>query len=288
MTTTPVLHQPNITPDEAWWVETERTAQRLAKVSWTPDTYRGKPNEIMAAALGLYAVGEPLTPMTLKYVYVVNGTVDFMVDLIIALVHKHGHEIWVEESTAEQATVAGQRQGGAHVHRVTFTAQQAVAAGLSTKDVWKKYLPDMLVARAAKRLAKRMCPEALLGMPPASRYVVTDNGRVQLADIVHEQDQDVDDDIADAELVEPDKAEPIAADGADRENAARVDQVVGDPAAVPGPVDWRDQARAAGITKGALLRAARGLAQDRDQPQPETVEEIDDELGADALAELLP
>lgn len=202
MSTTPVLHQPTmpqaLTEDQ--WAGLERTANRLAQVSWIPEVYRKKPNDIMAAGLALLTIGRDLTPMTLKLVYVVKGTVDFMVDLIVAQVHEHGHEIWVVESDETHATVAGQRRGSTRVHTRTFTIDDARRAGLVGKDVWKQYVEDMLIARAAKRVAKRVCPEALLSLPPPMNYVITDSGRVQLADIVRELDPD-DDEVYDGEVV---------------------------------------------------------------------------------------
>lgn len=203
MSTTPVLHQSTVPQalSEEWWENNDRTANRLANISWIPEVYRRKPAEIAAAGVALAVIGKDLTPMTLKLVYVVNGTVDFMVDLITAQVHAHGHEMWVEESDETHATVAGQRRGSNRVHRVTFTIEQARDAGLVGKDVWKRYVNDMLVARAAKRCAKRVCPEALLSMPPPLHYVQTDSGRIQLAEIGYDPD-DQDDDVVDAELVE--------------------------------------------------------------------------------------
>lgn len=210
MTTTPVLYQPT-TPEalsEEQWAGLERTANRLANVSWLPEAYRRKPAEIMAAGLALATIGVDLTPMSLKLVYVVKGTVDFMVDLITAQVHAHGHEIWVVEVDETHATVAGQRRGSSRVHEVTFTIEDARKAKLLEKDVWKQWVKDMLVSKAAKRVAKRICPEALLSMPPPLHYAVTDTGRVQLASIVHE---DPDDEPVDAELVDLETGEVQAA-----------------------------------------------------------------------------
>ncbi len=220
MSTTPVLYQPAEGLSESQWANLERTAARLAHVSWIPAAYKPHPAgvdrqgrpvpektvaqaeaEIMAAGLALLTIGRDLTPMSLKLVYVVNGTVDFMVDLIVAQVHEHGHEIWVVESDETHATVAGQRRGSQRVHKVTFDVDDARRAGLVGKDVWKLYVKDMLIARAAKRVAKRIAPEALLTLPPPMNYVITDSGRVQLADIVHEHDDPGDEEVYDAEIV---------------------------------------------------------------------------------------
>jgi len=237
VSTTPVLHQQAIEPSQltaSRLDDIERIAHRLARVSWIPDVYKpvapelAKPwlpaksveqaeAEIAAAGMYLASIGRDLTPMTLKLVYVVNGAVDCMYDLISAQVHAHGHELWVEEESHESATVAGKRQGNPRVHRVTFTYADAVRGGLTERwskkdgkkmavETYAKWTRDMLVARAGKRCAKRVAPEAMLTMPPPLNFVHTDSGRIRLAEIVHDVD-DQDDDIADAELVEPEQGQ---------------------------------------------------------------------------------
>jgi hypothetical protein len=323
MSTTPVLYQSSApeAPSEEWWAATERTAARLAKVSWTPEAFRGKPADIMAAGLALATIGRDLTPMTLKLVYVVKGTVDFMVDLIVAQVHEHGHEIWVEESDEHHATVAGQRRGSSHIHRVTFTVEDAKRAGLVGKDVWKSYVKDMLVARAAKRCAKRVCPEALLAMPPPLQYAVTDSGRIKVANIVHELDPD-DDGVVDGEIIEqgedpgltpdqmsggageakpgvadpkvdPAPSGPIAGDepeGGDNGGAAVVEASTAPlPRLATGGIDWRHLAKLHEVSEGKLLLQARKFAAARGLEPPGELREITDEqLVADVVDWLGP
>ena len=239
MSTTPVLYQSS-TPEalsEDQWTGLERTAKRLARVSWIPAAYKpcppvgNKPGktieqaeaEIAAAGAALLSIGKDLTPMTLKLVYVVNGTVDFMYDLISAQVHAHGHELWIVDESPLSATVAGQRRGSSRVHTVTYTWDDAVRAGLTVRKDYKtgqmvptetyaKNPRDMLVARAGKRCAKRVAPEALLTMPPPMSYAYTDTGRVHLTPIVHDVDDQ--DDVVDGELVEEGESCSITADAA--------------------------------------------------------------------------
>ncbi len=241
MSTTPVLYQSSapVALTASRLDDIERIAHRLARVSWIPDVYKpvsaamAKPwlpeksveqaeAEIAAAGMYLASIGRDLTPMTLKLVYVVNGAVDCMYDLISAQVHAHGHELWVEEESHESATVAGKRQGNPRVHRVTFTYEDAVRGGLTERwskkdgkkvavETYAKWTRDMLVARAGKRCAKRVCPEALLAMPPPLQYAVTPTGRIQVASIVHEVDPD-DDGVVDGEIIEEGESCSITAD----------------------------------------------------------------------------
>jgi hypothetical protein len=245
MSTTPVLHQQAVEPSQltaSRLDDIERIAHRLARVSWIPDVYKPVPPEmakpwlpaksveqaeaeIAAAGMYLASIGRDLTPMTLKLVYVVNGAVDCMYDLISAQVHAHGHELWVEDESHESATVAGKRQGSSRVHRVTFTYEDAVRGGLTERwskkdgkkvavETYAKWTRDMLVARAGKRCAKRVAPEAMLTMPPALNFAYTDSGRVRLAPIVPEDDDFRDlDDITDAEIVEQGEDPGLSRDG---------------------------------------------------------------------------
>lgn len=333
MSTTPVLYQSS-TPEaltEDQWTGLERTARRLARVSWIPAAYKPRPPrgddpgksieqaeaEIAAAGAALWSIGRDLTPMTLKLVYVVNGTVDFMFELISAQVHAHGHELWVVDESPLSATVAGQRRGSSRVHTVTYTMEDAVRAGLTERydkfkktkvptETYQKNPRDMLVARAGKRCAKRVAPEALMTMPPPMNYVYTDTGRIQLAEIVHDQD----DDVVDGEIIEqgedagltppppstvsvpvdPPLNPPELADGpaatiepaGGRDNGgARVVEASTAPAP-SGPVpDLKARAKAAGVTQAELLRQAIEFSAARALPAPSTLSELDEQVAAD-------
>lgn len=201
MTQTLVYQPEQLSEDQ--WVAKEKHAARLAKVTYIPADFRNKPDNILAANLAFDAIGFPTTAVTLKMAYVVNGTVDFLVDLYKALVYQHGHEMWVVEESAESATVAGKRAGSDRVETVTFTIDDARRANLLGKDNWKSYPRDMLVARASKRVAKRIAPEAILGLPPPMAIAREEEGGRRVV-IVNERTGEIedDDDVVDAELVE--------------------------------------------------------------------------------------
>ena len=56
-------------------------------------------------------------------------------------------------------------EDGKRVGEAGFTIQEAQAAGLTTKDNWKKYTSDMLFARAISRGARRFAPGIFGGAP---------------------------------------------------------------------------------------------------------------------------
>lgn len=47
----------------------------------------------------------------------------------------------------------------------SYSLADATKAGLATKDNWKKFQPDMLIARAGSRALKEAVPEILAGLP---------------------------------------------------------------------------------------------------------------------------
>jgi hypothetical protein len=171
-------------------------------------------------------------------------------------------------------------------------AQKLIDAGeIKQKDNWVKYPADMLRARAASTLCRMAFSDVLTGLG-VDRHTAEEMG-VDTAQDVDEPLPEVqgdDADTVDAELVEQaagpeiavappgpavDGATQSAASAEDRDNAAGV-PVVG-PAAAPGPVHWRDRARAAGVKDGTLLKQAREFAQGRDLPQPGSLDEVVDE-----------
>ncbi len=268
----------------------DRVAKRLARVSWIPDAYKpvsaahAKPwlpeksveqaeAEIAAAGIVLASIGRDLTPATLKLVYIVNGTVGFMYQLIAAQIHAHGHELWVSRESHESATVCGRRKGSSIVHSVTFTLEDAIRGGLTKRwskkdgkevavETYARFTRDMLVARAGTRCANRVCPEAMLGMPPPQSYAMTDAGRVVLADL-----SDTDEDVVDGELVEDG---PSAAEST--------------PRTPDGRPDWQALAAKHDISRERMLAAAAEFASGRGLPAPASMAEIaDEQLEADML-----
>jgi hypothetical protein len=80
-------------------------------------------------------------------------------------------EWWlVEETTPERATVSTQRRGVPRAQSITFTIEEAKAAGLlaptrsGKPSNWQKYPSAMLRARATSALARMVYPDVLGGL----------------------------------------------------------------------------------------------------------------------------
>jgi hypothetical protein len=65
----------------------------------------------------------------------------------------------------DKACILEWLEDGQKVGEAGFTIQEAQAAGLTTKDNWKKYTSDMLFARAISRGARRFAPGIFGGAP---------------------------------------------------------------------------------------------------------------------------
>lgn len=142
----------------------ERMAGSLAQTTFVPKAYQGKPHEVMACMLTAREVG--IGPMAaLRHISNINGKPVMSAELMVALVRRAKHRIWVdEEPSPEKATVYGQRRGEAKIHLATFTIEDAQRAGLLAKDVWKQYPRSMIWARSVSQLCREAFPDVLAGV----------------------------------------------------------------------------------------------------------------------------
>jgi hypothetical protein len=145
--------------------EAEAFAKRLAASPLTPESLRGKPEDIFL----IMATGSDLglTPMaSLKGLYVINNRIGIYSALAVSLVKRHGacEHFTLVESTAQHATYKTKRRGETET-TLTFTIDQARVAGYLNKGPWRATPEAMLRARAARALAEAVYPDALFGMP---------------------------------------------------------------------------------------------------------------------------
>lgn len=80
-----------------------------------------------------------------------------------AMVHPDCEYFQCVEADAQHAKWICKSRRNKEPSTVTYTIEQAEAAGLTKKPVWQKYAEDLLVARSGVRLARRDFPDATLG-----------------------------------------------------------------------------------------------------------------------------
>lgn len=140
-----------------------RIAEALGRTSFVPQHFRGKTEDAMAAILYGQTIG--MDAMTaLQNLYVIGGKPALYARPMVGIVLAQGHEIWTEEMSDAKVVVCGRRKGSDHVERSEWTIDRARLAGYTSN---KKYMSDpqsMLYARASGDVARRVAPDALLGM----------------------------------------------------------------------------------------------------------------------------
>lgn len=169
----PARYTLDLAPD-AW-----QLASKVANTEFVPKALRGKPEAVLACILaGAEAGVSPM--QALSKIHVVDGRPAMSAELMRALVLRHGHEIWIEDLTNTACTVAGCRSGSARTSRVTWTMDDARTAGLSGKDNWRKYPRSMLQARATAELCRMIFPDVLAGISHTLEELQDGDGFVEV------------------------------------------------------------------------------------------------------------
>ena len=173
-------------------------AKTMGVSALLPNTLRGKPADVFVTILYGHELG--LTPMaSVQGIYVVNGRPMLSAQTWLALLRRAGHKALVKEHDDEHCTVWLQRGDTGEEHTSTYTFAEAERAGLTKKDVWNAHRKNMLLARAVANGCRFLAPEIALGAL-AEGEEVTDQEPITDA-----QPPKVDEDVQDAEVVEPEK-----------------------------------------------------------------------------------
>lgn len=164
-----VTVEPATMPTVREWEAMRAMATEICKTNFVPSTFRGKPEECLAAILSGRELG--IGPMqSLKDIAIIDGRPALAAHLMLALLRKGGVEILESGSTAERAWIRA-RRGSGEVCEVEWTIQEAQRANLAAKNNWKHYPADMLWARAVGRLGRRLGSDLLAGMPYSAEEV---------------------------------------------------------------------------------------------------------------------
>lgn len=138
-------------------------AKTFAVSQLLPKHLRDKPADV--AITVLYGRELGLTPMqAIQGIHVIEGKPSLSAAMAVALVKRSPLCEFFElvESSAKIATYETQRKGARSPSRMSFTIEEAQAAGLYPgKDNWKKYPAAMLRSRAALSLARDVYPDVV-------------------------------------------------------------------------------------------------------------------------------
>lgn len=139
-------------------------AQSLSKTSFVPASFKGNPGDATAAVLMGDELG--LSPLAaLRSIFVIHGQPAMYARTMVALAQSHGHEVWTESSSDSEVTVCGRRRGSAHVERATWSLARAQKAGYTKNAKYQSNGQEMLYAKAAAEVARKIAADVLAGVP---------------------------------------------------------------------------------------------------------------------------
>lgn len=140
-------------------------AKALAQSTLIPKALQNKPGDVLVVLLTGREFG--LGPMqAMRSIHVVEGKPTMAADLMVGLclARREVCEFFLlVESSGERATYRTKRVGAPDAVSMTFTIEQARAAGVANKDNWRKYPDAMLRARCSSALARAVYPDLLAG-----------------------------------------------------------------------------------------------------------------------------
>lgn len=150
------------------WAAAAQAANQLAKAlvttTFVPKDFAGNVGDATAAVLMGDELG--LSPLaSLRSIFVVHGTPAMYARTMVALAQAHGHEIWTEIDTTDKVTVCGRRRGSDKVERSEWTIARARKAGYTTNKKYDTNPQEMLWAKAASTVARKVAADVLAGVP---------------------------------------------------------------------------------------------------------------------------
>lgn len=159
--------------------DAERAARAMAQSGFFADS-KSASQAVVKILAGQELGFGPFASMT--GVNIIQNKPVLAANLLAAAVKRTGkYNYRVTIQTEKECTLTW-FEGAQQVGASTFTMDEAIRAGLSTKDNWKKYPSDMLFARALSRGQKRYAPDIFNGAtvytPDELGAVVDENGAV--------------------------------------------------------------------------------------------------------------
>jgi hypothetical protein len=138
-------------------------ARTLATSNMLPRHLQNKPADVLYAmeladSLGIHRI------LAFKEVHVIEGKPEASAELVRALIRRAGHKLRITYGEKEVSIVGARRDDPAHWETYTFRWEEAVRAGLATRDTWKKWPQDMMLARCTSRIRKAMFSDVATGL----------------------------------------------------------------------------------------------------------------------------
>jgi hypothetical protein len=142
---------PSLLPDQQEF----NMFQVIARTAQSSGLYAGVGGEAKIFMILLAARELGISPMLALNggIWNIQGRIEISARLMSGLVRRAGHSIKVIRNDDTACILLGKRTDG-DSFECSFTIQDAEKAGLSARDVWKKYAKDMLYNRCMSRLSR--------------------------------------------------------------------------------------------------------------------------------------
>lgn len=139
-----------------------KLANALCNTDMVPKQYKGKPDD--GAAAILYGAELGMNPIqSLQNVMVINGKPGVEARTMVALLNRKGYTVETVETSDRSVTVRGTAPNG-RVEESTWTIDRAATAGYTSNQLYKKIPQQMLYAKAATEVCRKLAPEVLMGI----------------------------------------------------------------------------------------------------------------------------
>jgi hypothetical protein len=150
------------------WAQAASAANQLAKAlvstTFVPAAFKGNVGDATAVILMGDELG--LSPLaSLRSIYAVHGTPALYARTMVALAQAHGHEVWTETDTPAKVVVCGRRKGSDKIERSEWTIDRARKAGYTNNKKYDSNPQEMLYAKAASVVARKVAADVLAGVP---------------------------------------------------------------------------------------------------------------------------
>lgn len=135
----------------------------IAKHAQSSGLYGGVGGEskILMILLAARELGIPPMQALNGGIWNIQGKIEVSARLMSTMVRRAGHSIKIKECNNMICILEGKRCDNGDSFTSEFSWDDAGKAGLTGRDVWKKYTQDMLYARAFSRLARRLFSDVI-------------------------------------------------------------------------------------------------------------------------------
>lgn len=145
------------------------------------------PEKALAIALKGRELGLPMM-QAITSIHVIDGKPTISAELMAALVYQRlsGAILRCIETSDKIATYEAGRPGD-KILKMSFTWEEAVRAGLTGKDNWRKYPAAMLRARCCSAICRIVFPDAIMGVdtPDELGAITTEEGEPVEGEIIN-------------------------------------------------------------------------------------------------------